>query len=72
VWQVLLISEYKKIDIKKWVGAEQSLELFSSFRHTVTVIRIDDKNEAISILEVWNMERQWAARRECGVLTKPP
>jgi hypothetical protein len=38
VWQVLLISENEKIGIKKWVGAEQSFEFFSSLRHAVTVI----------------------------------
>ena len=58
VWQVLLICEDEKESVTELVLVQHTVKLFASLRHTLTIVRIDDENDALRVLEVWTRARK--------------
>jgi hypothetical protein len=50
--QVLLVRENEKEGITELVLVEHPLQLLAGLRHTFPIIRIDDEDDALSVLEV--------------------
>ena len=57
VWQILLVCEDQKKSVSEFVLVQHSLQLFASLDDTVTIIAIDDEDDALSILEVMPPQR---------------
>lgn len=50
--QVLLICKDKKKSIAEFVFVEHTLQLFTRLAHTLTIVGIDDKDDALGVLKV--------------------
>lgn len=53
VGQILLVCENKQKSITQFILVKHPLEFFASFRHTFPIVRINDEDDALSILEVY-------------------
>jgi len=50
--QILLVGEDEKESITELILVEHSLKFFASFRHTFTIVGIDDEDDTLCVLEV--------------------
>lgn len=53
VGQILLVSKYKKEGVTEFVLIKHSLKFFPRLRHTLPIIRVDDEDDALGVLEVY-------------------
>lgn len=49
----LLVGEDKEEGITEFVLVQHSLEFLSSFRDTLPVVRVDDEDDSLGVLEVF-------------------
>jgi len=73
VGQVLFVGENEQEGVPQLVLVEHTLKLFAGLRDTFAIVRIDDENDALGVLEIWEQ----SASRLCHVindckLTVPP
>ena len=52
VGQILLVGEDQEQGIAKLVLVKHALELLASLRNTLTVVRVDDEDDTVGVLEV--------------------
>jgi hypothetical protein len=52
VWQILLVGKDQEKGITEFILVQHALELFPSLRHTITIVRVDDENDSLCVLEV--------------------
>mmetsp|Transcript_37923 Transcript_37923/g.88757 ORF Transcript_37923/g.88757 Transcript_37923/m.88757 type:complete len:225 (-) Transcript_37923:6-680(-) len=57
VWQVLLVGEDEQDGLAKLVLVEHAVQLVPRLAHTVTIVRIDDEDDALRVLVVVAPER---------------
>jgi hypothetical protein len=62
VGQILLVSENEEERIAQLVLVEHALELLARLRDTFPVVRIDDENDALGVLEVCEGEESGESR----------
>lgn len=49
----MFVGEYKKEGIAKFILVKHTLKLFTGFRDTLTIVGIDDEDDALSVLKIW-------------------
>lgn len=54
--QILLVGEDKEKSIPQLILVEHALKLFASLGNTVTIVGVDDENDALGVLEVMSPE----------------
>jgi hypothetical protein len=52
VGQILFICEHEEEGVTELVFVQHALEFFTSFRDTLAIVGIDDKDDALGVLEV--------------------
>lgn len=52
VRKILLVGENEEESIAKFVFVQHPLKLLTSFRHTLTIVRVNDEDDALSVLEI--------------------
>lgn len=52
VGQILLVGKDKEVGVAKLVFVEHALKLFTGFGQTVSVVGVDDEDNALGVLEV--------------------
>ena len=52
IWQVLLVGEHQQESITKLIFVQHTLEFFAGLRNTFAVIRVDNEDDALCVLEV--------------------
>jgi hypothetical protein len=52
IGKILFVCEYEKKGITEFVLIEHTLELFTSFRDTLTIVGIDYEDDSLGILEI--------------------
>lgn len=52
VWQILLVGKDEEKSIPQFVFVEHSLQFFASFRHTLSIVGINDKDYSLGVLKV--------------------
>ena len=57
VGQILLVGEDQEQRIPKLVLVQHSLQLFTGFDDTVTIVAVDHEDDALSVLEVMPPQR---------------
>lgn len=57
VRQILLVSKHKQQGVAQFVLVEHALQLLTCLRNTLSVVRVDDENDAVRVLEVCEGER---------------
>jgi len=57
VRKILLVGKHQKQSIPQLVFVEHALKLFASLDHTVTIVAIDNEDDALGVLEVVSPER---------------
>ena len=50
--QILLVGEDQEESITEFVFIEHALQFFASLHHTISVVGIDNEDDALSVLEV--------------------
>lgn len=50
--KILLVGEYQQERVTKFVFIQHTLEFITSFWNTITIIGVDNKNDALSVLEI--------------------
>lgn len=50
--QILLVGEDQKVGIAKLVLVQHTLQLLPSLDDTIAIVRIDDEDDALGVLEV--------------------
>lgn len=58
VWQILLVGKDKQKGVTKLVLIQHALELLTSFRDTLAVVRVNHKDDTMGVLEVCNPSRK--------------
>jgi hypothetical protein len=53
IGKILLVSEDKEYGMPELILARHPLQLLTSLRNTFPIIRVDDKNDTLGVLEVW-------------------
>ena len=53
VRKILLVGEHQEQSVAKLILVQHPLQLLTRFRHTITVVRVDDEDDALGVLEVW-------------------
>jgi hypothetical protein len=56
VGEILLIGKDKKEGVAQFVLVQHALKLLTGLRHTLTIIRIDHKDDSLCILEVYSIK----------------
>ncbi len=56
-WQILLVGEYQKYGISELVLVQHTLQFLSSLNNTVTIIAVNDEDDALGVLEVMPPQR---------------
>lgn len=56
VGQILLVGKDEKKGVAQFVFVEHALELLAGFGDTVSVVGVDDKDDTLSVLEVWKSD----------------
>ena len=51
-WKILLVGEYKQQGIPQFVLVQHALQLLTCLNNTVTIVTIDNKDDALGVLEV--------------------
>lgn len=54
VGQVLLVGKHEQKRVTELVLVEHALEFLARLRDTLTVVRVNDKDDALRVLEVWS------------------
>ena len=54
IGKILLIGEDKEESIPKLVLVQHPLQLLTSLRNTFPIIRVDNKDDTLSVLEIWD------------------
>lgn len=62
VWQVLLVGKHEQKRVTELVLVEHALEFLARLRDTFTVVRVNDKDDALRVLEVWSAGTHSGAR----------
>lgn len=52
IGQILLVGEDKKKSITELVFVQHSLQFLTGLGHTLSVVRVDDENNTLRVLEV--------------------
>jgi hypothetical protein len=52
VREILLVCEDKEEGIAKLIFVQHSLELLARLRHTLAIVRVDDEDDSLGVLEV--------------------
>lgn len=52
IGKILLVGEYQQERVTKFVFIQHTLEFITGFWNTITIIRVDNKNDALSVLEI--------------------
>jgi len=55
VGQILLVGEHEQQGVTELVLVEHALELLTCLGNTLSVVRVDDENDTVRVLEVWWM-----------------
>ena len=55
--KILFVGKYKEQSISKFIFVEHALQLLAGFHNTISVIRIDHEDDALSILEIVSPQR---------------
>jgi hypothetical protein len=53
IGQILLVCENKQKSVTQLIFVEHSLKFLTCFRHTFPIIGVDNKNNTLSVLEVY-------------------
>jgi hypothetical protein len=57
IWQILLVGEDQQKSIPQLILVEHALQLLSGLNNTVTIVRVDNEDDTLGVLEV--MPPQW-------------
>jgi hypothetical protein len=64
--QILLVRENEEEGIAEFVFVEHPLQLLAGLRHTIPIIRIDDEDDGLGVLEVFSRCEAGKGAREIG------
>ena len=53
--QILLVGKDQQECVPQFIFVQHTLEFFTSFNDTFTIIRVNDEDDALSVLEVFGM-----------------
>ena len=53
--QILLVGKDQQECVPQFILVQHTLEFFTSFNDTFTIIRVNDEDDALSVLEVYGM-----------------
>ena len=53
VGKILLVSEYEKQGVPKLILVQHPLQLLTSLSDTFPIVRVDNEDDTLGILEVW-------------------
>ena len=56
-WQILLVGKNEQQSIPQLILVQHALKLLTSLDYTVTIVTIDNKNDALGVLEVMSPQR---------------
>ena len=57
VGQILLVGEDQQESVSEFVLVEHALQLLAGLNHTVTIVAVDDEDDALRVLEIVAPER---------------
>ena len=55
VGEILLVGKDQQECVPQFILVQHTLEFFTSFNDTFTIIRVNDEDDALSVLEVYGM-----------------
>lgn len=56
-WQILLVGENQQNGIPELILVQHTLQLLSGFNNTITIIGINNEDDALGVLEVMSPQR---------------
>lgn len=54
IGKILLVGKDKEEGIPELILVQHPLQLFTSLRNTFPIIRVDDEDDTLGVLEIWN------------------
>lgn len=54
VWQILLVGKDEEEGVSQLVLVQHPLQLLSCLADSLSVVRVDDKDDALRVLEIWH------------------
>jgi len=58
IWKILLVGKHQQQSLSKFILVQHALQFLTCLDYTITIVAVDDENDALSVLEV--MSPQWA------------
>lgn len=56
-WKILLVGEHKEKSIPKLILVQHALQFLARLNDTITIVAVDDEDNALGVLEVMPPER---------------
>jgi hypothetical protein len=56
-WQILLVGEDQEESVPELIFVQHALQLLSSLHYTIAIVRVDDEDDTLGVLEVMPPQR---------------
>jgi len=57
IWQILLVGEDQEESVPELIFVQHALQLLSSLHYTIAIVRVDDEDDTLGVLEVMPPQR---------------